>query len=132
VTLDGQPNPAASRRPARSSSILIIEDHADTRRACSKLVSSWGHRVVAVGTVAEALQMIKEAAFDVIMSDINLPDGDGWELMRTLRAQNNDTRAIAVTARGGLDDEDISLNAGFDYHFKKPIDVARLRDLIAV
>jgi CheY-like chemotaxis protein len=112
-------------------SILVIEDHPDTRKVLVNLLSRWGYEVRDAGTAAEGFQAAREIKFDVILCDIGLPDETGWELMRRIRSVNENVRAIALTAFNTAQDREESRRAGFDFHFSKPADMADVREALA-
>src|SRR5688500_9277009 len=87
--------------------ILIVEDSLDTRESIRILLKQRGAEVTAVSTAAEALEAAAQGAADVMLTDIALPDADGFDLLRRLRAQEKDTggrlRAVAFTAFSSRD-----------------------------
>jgi len=89
-----------------------------------------GHDVLAVGTAGEAFRACGEAAFDLLISDIGLPDFDGWELLARLRAHCA-VPAIALTAFNSHEDRERSRAAGFDAHLPKPVDFKTLTAVVA-
>lgn len=110
--------------------ILLIEDHEDTRNVFHLILSARGHRVQAVETAQDALSLAEEQAFDMVISDLGLPDLSGIELMKQLREKYG-LPGIAVSGYGMEDDIARSREAGFRYHLTKPFDPARLDELIA-
>jgi signal transduction histidine kinase len=119
----GQSTHVASRE---SVSILLVEDHADTANAMTRLLSRRGYSVRAVTSVAEALRSAASNAFDVLISDIGLPDGTGLQLMRELTARGP-VKGIALTGYGMEEDIERSRAAGFSEHLTKPINVEQLQ-----
>lgn len=109
--------------------ILLVEDHAMTAHIMSRLLRSVGHQVVTVTTVASALAAFKAGSFDLLISDLGLPDGDGRELIKQLRAIRP-IRAIALSGYGMESDLQESARAGFMEHLVKPINAQQLRDAI--
>lgn len=109
--------------------ILVVEDHADTANVLSQLLQSMGHSVVTAGSVAAALETLIHQKFDLILSDVGLPDSNGVNLIHGVR-QFCDTPAIAIT--GYASEEDISRcrNAGFSAHLAKPVDFDQLEKAI--
>jgi CheY-like chemotaxis protein len=108
--------------------ILLVEDNPDTLRLLKRLLCAMGHEVNSAASVQGALEAAAEP-FDLLISDIGLPDGSGWELMRQL----NSTRPIKGVALSGFGtEEDLrkSREAGFITHLVKPIDVSRLEQVI--
>ena len=122
------PRPAAPARNGRLR-LLVVEDHPDTARLLGRLLRSNGYEVETAGTAAAALQLIESKPFDLLVSDIGLPDATGHDLMRRIR-QRHDLRGIAMTGYGMDDDVRKSLDAGFADHIIKPVDVAQLEAVI--
>jgi CheY-like chemotaxis protein len=109
--------------------VLLVEDHADTRFVLSKLLSNLGCAVRAVGTVREAIELSDRESFDMLVSDIGLPDGTGHQVMSYLRQRQN-TRGIALSGFGQDDDIRRSHEAGFDMHLTKPVNFQTLKEVI--
>ncbi len=105
--------------------ILVIEDHVATRLSLIKLLARRGYEVTSASTVAEALQRAAEADFDLVISDIGLPDGDGYTLMRSLRA-NYGVAGIALSGYGMEHDIARGRAAGFTEHLTKPVSIKSL------
>jgi CheY-like chemotaxis protein len=105
--------------------ILIVEDHADSAEALDRWLKSKGHRTRSAGSCAEALALCEAEQFDLLIVDIGLPDGDGWELLGRVR-RTCATPAIALTGYGRADDVARSRAAGFDAHLTKPVEFAEL------
>jgi CheY-like chemotaxis protein len=110
---------------ARGLRILLAEDHEPTRNVLSRLFTRAGHEVRAAGTVGEALQFAESGSFDLLVSDLGLPDASGAELMRQLRARYG-LRGIALSGYGMDEDVKASEDAGFALHLTKPVDWSRL------
>lgn len=120
---------ASFYKPGKSLRILVVEDHGDTRRTLSRLLSHFGHEISAADSKQSALEMIAAKRFDVILSDIGLPDGDGYDVISHAKRQQEIT-GVALT---GFDrDEDIQRGkeAGFDFHLSKPVDFHQLRTVL--
>ena len=83
------------------------------------------------GSVEEALQLIDKEEFHVLVSDIGMPERDGYELIRAIRARAIRLQAVALTAYARREDREAALDAGFDEHLAKPVDAARLVATIA-
>ncbi len=105
--------------------ILIVEDNNDTSQVMRHLLERRGYGVVAVRTIAEALEAAGSGQFDLLISDIGLPDGTGIELMQTLQ-KTNPIKGIAVSGYGMEEDVRRSMEAGFAEHLTKPISFQRL------
>ena len=127
VTLsDGSP---AGSTP-QGKTILIVEDHVDTRRVLSRTLANRGFHVATAGSVASACEQFNSEHPDLIICDIGLPDGTGWELMKKLRSLGK-VKGIAVSGYGMDYDQRRSREAGFMTHLTKPIDLGKLEKLIA-
>ena len=106
-------------QPAHVLRIFVVENHADTLKYLSMYLEALGHVVVSAKTMAKALLMLPDAGCDVLISDIGLPDGDGWELLRTVRLPGP-IYAIAMSGFGMNADHLKSKAAGFRHHLLKP------------
>jgi CheY-like chemotaxis protein len=109
--------------------VLLVEDHADSRRLLGRLLESYGCAVRSAGTVAGALDLAEHEPFDVLISDIGLPDGTGIDIVKRIRAHHN-IKAIALSGFGQADDLRRSAEAGFTIHLTKPVDYQALHDVI--
>jgi CheY-like chemotaxis protein len=112
-------------------SVLVVEDHFETRTVLLAVLSSWGHEVRGAGSAAEGMDALRECPFDVILCDIGLPDETGWELMKKIRAQNKTICGVALTAYSSDLDRQLSRAAGFNFHLAKPPDTDRLQAVIS-
>jgi len=110
--------------------ILVVEDHGDTRRVLLSMLTRWGYEVSAADSVASGLEFVKAKHFDVLLSDIGLPDGDGYDLVIAAK-QICDFKAVALTAYGSADDVSRGRAAGFDHHLTKPVDFQELRSVLS-
>ena len=122
------PRAAAPVRNGRLR-LLVVEDHPDTARMLGRLLRSSGYDVETAGSAAAALQLVESRPFDLLVSDIGLPDATGHDLMRQIR-QRHDLKGIAMTGYGMDEDVRKSLDAGFTDHIIKPVDVAHLEAVI--
>lgn len=116
------PLPFAPARLSGSpgSVILLVEDHAPSRKALRAYLSRLSYQVVEASTVAEALQRADEHRVDLVISDIGLPDQSGYELMTALREKHG-LVGIAMSALGSREDVTRSKAAGFILHLTKPL-----------
>jgi len=112
--------PEVSKNPTRASRILLVEDHDDTRRVMSRLFKSLGCSVATAATVKEAIALADAQTFDLLVSDIGLPDGSGTEVMRYVK-ERYQLKGIALSGFGTDDDRRRSREAGFEEHLTKPI-----------
>ena len=109
--------------------ILLVEDHEDTNRSLTNLLRHRGYQVQSALNFQSALEMGATEEFDVLISDLALPDGSGIDLMRTLQS-NRPVFGIALTGFGMEDDIRRGREAGFQHHLVKPIDLNKLDSLI--
>jgi signal transduction histidine kinase len=119
---------ASGGRPANLR-LLVVEDHADTARTLARILKSTGFSVSVAQSVAEAVEAAGREHFDVLLSDIGLPDGSGYDLVRSLSAAGP-VKAIAMSGFGMEEDLRKSREAGFTEHLVKPVNVAELLDAI--
>jgi PAS domain S-box-containing protein len=119
----------ASHRPS-SLRILVVEDEPATLRLMARLLRGLGHVVTTAGTIASGHEAFESGEFDLIVSDIGLPDGTGLELMRRVVALRGRVPAIALTGYGMEEDIQKSRESGFTAHMTKPIDFTKLEAMI--
>ena len=105
--------------------ILLVEDHVDTNRSLTQLLQRRGYHVQSASTIGSALNLAGREDFDVLISDIGLPDGSGTDLMTKLKA-GQAIFGIALTGFGMEDDVCRSREVGFDHHLVKPVDLNKL------
>jgi PAS domain S-box-containing protein len=110
--------------------LLLVEDHETTRAMLARLLARRGYDITAVGTVAAAREVAAEASFDLVISDIGLPDGDGHTLMAELRDRCG-LEGIALSGYGMEEDVARSLRSGFFVHLTKPVDIETLERALA-
>jgi PAS domain S-box-containing protein len=126
-----EPRPPIPREPDGDPNvcrILLVEDDAMTARVMAKLLRQNGYLVITANSVSGALEVSPDQ-YDMVVSDIGLPDGSGLELFRSIRSRH-DVPGIALTGFGMEDDIRKSQEAGFTAHLTKPIDFARLDAMI--
>jgi len=130
-TAAAQIAPAVSpRKPERQGMrILLVEDHEDTNRSLTNLLRRRGYQVQSALNFQSALDLSSKEQFDVLISDLALPDGSGIDLVQKLQS-TRPVIGIALTGFGMEDDIRKSREAGFQYHLVKPIDLHRLDSLI--
>lgn len=111
--------------------LLLVEDHPDTAKAMARLLKvTGGHTVTVAETAADALEQAQANQFDLVISDIGLPDATGYELMAQLRDKYG-LRGIALTGYGIEDDHQKAIDSGFVAHVLKPISINTLTSAIA-
>jgi len=108
--------------------VLIVEDDADSRTVLAVLLQRLGALVEAVASAKEAYDRVAHRRPDVLVSDIGMPEEDGYSLIRRLRQMSGERKlpAIALTAYARKQDADAALGAGYDYHLPKPVAPADL------
>lgn len=126
------PDAAATAVPGNSRALrlLVVDDHVATLQALSVILRRDGHHVTTAASIAEALIAATGANFDLVISDLGLPDGTGNELMEKLH-RTYGLRGIALTGYGMDEDLARSKAAGFVRHLVKPVALADLRRAIA-
>jgi PAS domain S-box-containing protein len=112
--------------PAR---ILLVEDHTDTATVLRRMLEKSGYHVGQTNSVAGAEKLLAGESFDLLISDLGLPDGSGLDLMRRL-GKKHGLAGIALSGYGMDEDRAASIAAGFVEHFTKPVDSDRLRSAI--
>lgn len=110
--------------------VLLVEDHRDTRMSMEFLLRKSGHQVVSAESAQAALELATKQKFDVVITDLGLPDRSGLELMRDLRDRHG-LRGIATSGYGMEEDIAQGRSAGFVHHFTKPISLEKLRRVLA-
>ena len=117
-------------KTAKPLRILLVEDHHDTRRTLSRLLTHFGHRVVTADNVEGAMEIMGSDNIDVVLCDIGLPDGSGYEVAAHARTKG-DVKAIALTGFGTEQDVQRSKGAGFNFHLVKPINFQELQGVLS-
>jgi CheY-like chemotaxis protein len=109
--------------------VLVVDDHVDTCTGMKMMMERRGYRVTVAHTADEAVEKTEHEAFDLVISDIGLPDRSGYELMQELSATKN-LRGIALSGFGMENDVSRARAAGFSEHLTKPINFDRLDEAI--
>jgi two-component system cell cycle response regulator DivK len=114
--------------------VLYIEDHPDNMTLVRRILQKESYTLIEARTGLLGLSIAESQDLDLILLDINLPDIDGYEIARRLRASakiaSANTPIIAVTANAMRGDEQKVLNAGCDLYLSKPINIQELLDKI--
>ncbi|HVF73188.1 MAG TPA: response regulator [Chthoniobacterales bacterium] len=113
-------------KQAERRCVLIVEDHDDTLRSMKLLLTRLGYKVLAAANMTQALHISEQEKFDILLSDIGLPDGTGHELLKRLRTKRQ-VRALALSGFGMDEDIERSREAGFADHLTKPVSIDRLQ-----
>ncbi len=122
--------PSTSRR-SLGLRVLLVEDDVDGRGMVEQLLRDDGAEVLAVESAAQALSAVRTNRFDAIVSDIGMPDMDGYELLRTLRARGDSIPAVALTAFARPEDKVKAIEAGYASHVAKPVPPEALAAAVA-
>jgi CheY-like chemotaxis protein len=118
--------------PQERRSALVVDDVADVTEMLAVVLTHAGYSVVTAASAPAALKAARERQFDVIISDIGMPEMNGYQLAREMRTLPGyeTVPMVAVTGYSMFDDKERSTNAGFNAHMTKPIDPRALLDLI--
>jgi signal transduction histidine kinase/DNA-binding response OmpR family regulator len=134
AVLDKVPARAPIPAPGRRLRVLVAEDNAVNQRLAMRLLEKRGHYVVVRGNGRDAVAVMKDESFDIVLMDIQMPEMDGFEATAAIRAQERQSGVhvpiIAMTAHAMKGDEERCLVAGMDGYLSKPITPQRLFDEI--
>lgn len=134
------PNPQESPRPTVWESpldglqILVVDDEADARELLKSILEQYGAEAIATASAEEAIATIQQSKPDLLISDIGMPNEDGYSLIRRVRAletEKGQIPSVALTAYVRADDQKAALSAGFQSHVAKPIDPTELIAVVA-
>lgn len=123
---------ASERRRTSAQKILVVDDVADVTEMIALFLKHAGFEVTTANSANKALQLSSQAQFDLIISDIGMPEMNGYQLAESLRERRayDSIPMIAVTGYTEYDDRGRSLRAGFNAHLTKPINPSHLLQLI--
>lgn len=110
----------------REPSLLIIEDDASLAHRLAQGLRPEGYRIVSAATATDGLKQFAQEAFDLVLLDWMLPDGDGIEIVRKLRGDGRTVPVLMLTARGETEDRVLGLDSGADDYLVKPFALAEL------
>jgi PAS domain S-box-containing protein len=111
--------------------VLAVDDEADARQLMHRILGDCGARVITAASAREALALAARERPDVLVSDIGMPETDGYDLLKQLRALSADIPAVALTAYARSEDRTRALRAGFRIHIAKPVEPAELAVSVA-
>jgi CheY-like chemotaxis protein len=121
--------------PLRNLRVLLVDDDADTQQLVTFALEEAGAEVTALASAIEALRVFEQIKPDLLVSDIGMPDMDGYSLMQQIRAlppeRGGEIPAIALTAYAGEVNCQQAIAAGFQMHVPKPIDLDELAQTVA-
>jgi len=130
-----EPEPEPDRTMLDGLSVLVVEDEADSREAIAAVLERYGARVMAAASAAQAIEALEAATPDVLVSDIGMPEVDGYDLIRTVRRlaqeRGGGLPALALTAYVAEGERHKAVEAGFQDHLLKPVAPARLVTAVA-
>jgi PAS domain S-box-containing protein len=146
-----EPDPDVERHPPRAASsatvpqdacvqiagvkVLVVDDEADARALMRRLLEDCQARVITAGSAAEALELVRAAKPDVLVSDIGMPGEDGYSLIERVRAlgpeHGGQVPSVALTAYARVEDRVTAILAGFQMHLAKPVEPAELIAMVA-
>jgi PAS domain S-box-containing protein len=126
-----RPAPPPEQAARRTLRILLVEDHPDTVKIIAWLLKSSGHAVETAGDTRTALERLRQQEFDLLISDLGLPDGSGVDLMREVRQRGYRLPGIALTGYGQQEDVQRTRQVGFATHLTKPVELEQLERAIA-
>jgi signal transduction histidine kinase/ActR/RegA family two-component response regulator len=109
--------------------LLVVEDHTDTAAVLGRVLLTWGHDVTSATTAADALALANRHSFDLVISDLGLPDMTGYDLMKQIKAKHG-LKGIAMSGYGMEEDIKLSERAGFSDHLVKPMNLEQLEQSI--
>jgi len=111
--------------------ILLVDDHEDTCTGMRMILERRGYRVETAHDVESALARADDYPFELLISDLGLPDRTGFDLMKELKLRRGDTfRGVALSGFGMESDIEKSMEAGFEEHLIKPVNLERLSEIL--
>lgn len=118
-------DPKPTKKPgAGVATILVVEDSPDNMKLCRALLTLQGHDVVGLPSGEGLLDTIRARSPELVLMDIQLPDKDGFDLLREIRASRfRQLRVVALTAHAMSGDRERALEAGFNGYITKPLDI---------
>ena len=120
--------PASAPIPGRPPHLLVVDDHEDTCTGLKMILERRGYDITVAYTADEAVEKARRRKFDLLISDIGLPDRSGYELMQEMRSRG--VPGIALSGFGMESDVNRARAAGFSEHLTKPINFERLEEVI--
>ncbi len=123
------PQPDGPARPRLPTTILLVEDNPDSLRALSMSLSQLGYVVRPANSLRSALAIAENGGYDLVLSDLELGDGTGVDLLRAM-GPGRSAPAIAITGYGSEEDRKMCLEAGFETHLIKPVETRQLDEAI--
>ena len=123
-------SPTTAQHSLSGLRVLVVDDERDTRELVALMLTTCGAQVVSAGSATEALDQMERQRFDLLISDIGMPEMNGYDLISRIRQLGEEhggrTPAVALTAYAGIDDRKRALAAGYEMHIPKPFVGAEL------
>ena len=110
--------------------ILVVDDEYLIRWSLSQALSQQGHEVVSVGSGEKAIEALKTQAFDVVITDLVMPESDGWQVLEISHKSQSKPRVIIITAHGGEETKRMAKEKGVWAYVEKPYVFDKIRDLL--
>ena len=119
-------------RALKDKRILIVEDEADTRDMLAYALKQRGAKPIAAESAKQAFRLLEKQGCDLVISDIGMPEADGYQLLAMIRAQAPEPPpAVAITAYATAAEKEHALRSGFQAHLSKPVELSKLVSVIA-
>ena len=130
MTTETEVKPLAGSSESLTLRILVVENHPDTLESIKYYLEDLGHKVSTAMTIAQATRALESGCCDVLLCDIGLPDGNGWEVMQKISSAGTKVFGIAMSGFGMNADSVRSREAGFRHHLLKPFKGAELDSVL--
>src|SRR5512141_1476084 len=111
--------------------VLVVDDDENFARACVRMLEGWGYGVETASDGGSALELAKNNHFDVVLTDINIPQYSGLDLLRAVRERDRDVPVVLVTGGPGLDSARVAVEFGALSYLIKPLSSGELRDVLS-
>jgi two-component system response regulator PilR (NtrC family) len=129
------PTPPAAARPAHKAlaalRLLVVDDEPDLRTLYELTLVREGYEVESAGSVEEAWPLLQQGSFQLVITDMRLPDGTGLDLLRRMEAAGRPEKGIVITAYGSAENAVEALKAGAYDYLTKPVDLRQFRAVVA-
>ena len=127
---NGHRHGSSHTKHRHGAKILLVEDHEPTRSTLAKILERRHHKVVIASSAHEAIAIAEKGEFDLVISDIGLPDGNGYDLFKIIHDKSPVVKGIALSGYGTDDDLARSRNTGFRTHLTKPVRIEALEEAL--
>lgn len=115
----------------RPTAVLLVDDDEDLRGVLVRALAALGHEVATAGTAGRALELLSRKPFDVLVSDLRLPDMNGAEFVRRVRAAGNQVPAVVISGYAGCLEASRLRECGVSAVLSKPVGIAEFTELVA-